>query len=65
MTNCFYKTTDLNGSSYVKVPLRSSAILNIEIGDKIQFPWSILAHLHTPKIRHPYRISKYRQNFEE
>ena len=30
----FYKTTELNGSSYVKIPLRSSAILNIQNNDK-------------------------------
>ena len=31
----FYKTTELKGSSYVKVPMRSSAILNIQNNDKI------------------------------
>ena len=30
----FYKTVELNGSSYVKIPLRSSAILNIQNIDK-------------------------------
>ena len=30
----FYKTTELNGYSYVKIPLRSSAILNIQNNDK-------------------------------
>ena len=30
----FYKTVELNGSSYVKSPLRSSAILNIQKIDK-------------------------------
>ena len=29
----FYKTTELNGTSYVKIPLRSSAILNIQNND--------------------------------
>ena len=30
----FYKTTELNGSSYVKNPLRSNAILNVQNNDK-------------------------------
>ena len=30
----FHKTGKLNGSSYVKIPLRSSAILNIQNNDK-------------------------------
>ena len=30
MTVYFYKTGEMNGFSYVKTPLRSSAILNIE-----------------------------------
>ena len=34
MTIYFYKTGKINGSSYVKVPLRSNAILNIENNDK-------------------------------
>ena len=30
----FYKTGELNGSSYVKIPLRSSALMNIKNNDK-------------------------------
>ena len=30
----FYKTEQLNGTSYVKIPLRSNAILNIQNNDK-------------------------------
>ena len=26
----FYKTTELDGTSYIKIPLRSNAILNIQ-----------------------------------
>ena len=40
------KTTELNGTSYVKIPLRSNAILNIQNNDKYCFIWSILASLH-------------------
>ena len=38
-----YETEDLNGTSYVKIPLRSSAILNIQNNNKYCFIWSILA----------------------
>ena len=34
MTIYFYKTTEMNGSSCVKMQLRSSAVLNIENNDK-------------------------------
>ena len=34
MTLFFYKTTEMNGSSYVKLPLRSLAFLSIENEDK-------------------------------
>ena len=46
MTIYFYKTGEMNGSNYVKVPLRTNAILNIENDDKNCFIWSILACLH-------------------
>ena len=45
MTIYFYKTQELNGSNYVKLPLRSNAILNIQNDDKYCFIWSILAHM--------------------
>ena len=38
LTIFFYKTTELNSSIYVKIPLRSSGILNIESDDKYFFP---------------------------
>ena len=37
----FYKTVELNGTSYVKIPLRSSAILNVQNKCKYCFIWSI------------------------
>ena len=49
----FYKTTELDGTSYVKIPLRSSAILNIQNNDKYCFIWSILASLHPCENTHP------------
>ena len=56
------------GSNYIKNPLRSSAILNIQKDDNYCFIWSILAHLHPipdPKNGHPTRGSNYRQSFNE
>ena len=42
----FDKATEMNGSSYGKTPLRSSAILKIENDDKFCFILSIVAHPH-------------------
>ena len=36
-TTCFYNTTERDGSSYAKTPLRSSAVLNIGKKDKFSF----------------------------
>ena len=65
MTIYFYKTVELNDSNYVKIPLRSNAILNVENNDKYCFLWSILAYLHPCNNSHPNRVSNYRQNFNE
>ena len=53
----FCKTNEMNGSNYVKIPLRSNAILNIENNDKYCFLWSILASLHPCNNNHPNRVS--------
>ena len=53
----FFKTGEVNGSSYVKIPLRSNPILNIENNDKYCFIWSILASLHPCNNNHPNRVS--------
>ena len=63
MTIYFYKTDESNASSYVKIPLRSSAILSIENDDNYSFLWSILAHLHPHQASHPNRVSNYRECF--
>ena len=65
MTIYFYKTDELDSSSYVKIPLRSSAILNIENDDNYCFLWSILAHLHPCENSHPNRVSNYRDYLNE
>ena len=49
MTVYFYKTGELNGSNYIKTPLRSNAILNIEINERYCFLWLISAYLHPCK----------------
>ena len=61
----FFKTGELNGSNYVKIPLRSNAILNFENNDKYCFIWSILASLHPCINNHPNRVSNYEQYFDE
>ena len=65
MTIDFYKTNEMNGSNYIKIPLRSNAILNVENNDKYCFLWSILAYLHPCNNNHPNRVSNYRQYFNE
>ena len=65
MTVYFYKTNELNGSNFVKFPLTSNAILNVENNDKNCFLWSILAYLHPCNNNHPNRVSNYRHYFNE
>ena len=61
----FYKTEELNGTSYVKIPLRTSAILNIQNNDKYCFIWSVLASLHPCENSNPSRVNNYVQYFNE
>ena len=65
MTTYFYKTGEVNGSNYVKIPLRSTATLNIEVIDKYCFIWSLLAGLHPCNGNHPNRVSSYKNYFFE
>ena len=37
----FYKTRDINGSSYVKIPLTSNALIKIKNKNKYCFIWSM------------------------
>ena len=60
-----YKTREINGTSYVKIPLRSNAILYLENNDKYCFIWSILANLHPCENDHPNRVSNYNQSFKK
>ena len=65
LTVYFYKIGEMNGLNYVKIPLRSNAILKIENNDEHCFLWSILAYLHPCNINHPSRISNFNQYFME
>ena len=65
MTICFYKTGELKSSNFVKIPLRSNAILNVENIDKYRFLWLILASFHLCNKNHPNRVSNYKQYFNE
>ena len=65
MTIFFYKTTEMNGSNYIKIPLRSNAILNVENNDKYCLLWSILAYLYPCNNNHPNRVSNCKQYFNE
>ena len=65
MKKSFYKTRDLNGTSYVKIPVRSKAILNIQNIDKHCFIWSILASIHPCENDHPNIFSNDNQYFKE
>ena len=61
----FYKTGELNGSSYVKISLTSNVLMNNKNIDKYCFIWSILASVHPCENDHPIRVSNYKQYFFE
>ena len=65
MKTSFHKTEELNGTFYVKIPLRSSAILNTQHNDEYCFIWSFLASLHSCESDHPNRVSNYNRYFNE
>ena len=65
MTIYFYKTNEMNGSNYIKIPFRSNAVLNIENNDKYCFLWSTLASLYPCNNNHPNRVLNYKQYFSE
>ena len=65
MKKRFYKTGEINGSRYVKSPLRTNAVFNLEYNDKYCFLWPILAFLQPCDKDHPSRVSNYKQNVKE
>ena len=65
MTKYLYQTGIMSGSNYVKILLRSNAILNIENNDKYCFIWSIFVSLHPCNKNHPNRVSNSKQYLDE
>ena len=61
----FQKTGELFGLSFVKIPLRSNAILNIENIDIYSSLRSISAYLHPCENSQPSRVRNYIQLFDE
>ena len=59
MTNNFHRTTELNGSCFLKTALKSATILNIESDYDYCFFWSKLAHLNPWENYQPKGVSKY------
>ena len=59
----FYKTEELNGPSYVKIPLRSNTLISIKNNDKFCFIWSVLGSLHPCENDQPNRVSKFLTKF--
>ena len=37
----FHETTEMNGSSFLKIPIRTSTTLNFKSDDKHNFFWSV------------------------
>ena len=60
----FYKT-EINRWDYVKIPLRSNAILKIENIDKYCFFWSLLAYFHPCENTRPSSVTNYIQYCDE
>ena len=65
MSISFDKTGKINGTSYVKIPLGSSALINFKNDDKYCFIWSISASLHPGENGNPNRVSSFRHFFIE
>ena len=53
MKTIFYKTGELNGSTFVKIFSRSKATLIIKNTDKYCFLWLIFVYLHLCENNHP------------
>ena len=56
MKKRFFETGEIKGSSYVKISLRSNALINIKNIYKYCFIWSILPNLHPCDIDHLNRV---------
>ena len=65
MDSRFYKTGELNGSNYVKTPLRTNQMSIIKNDVEYCFNWSTLSSLHPCNNDSLNRVSNYRQYFNE
>ena len=65
MGKSFYKPGEVKGLSYVKIPLRTNALVIRKNDDKYCFIWSKLASLHPCNNDHPNRVSNHKQYFNE
>ena len=61
----FYKTGELNGSSYVEISLRSNVLNKKRNDDKYCFIRSILVSLHPCDNDHSKKVSNYKQQLDE
>ena len=59
------KTSELNGSRYVSLPIEGSAFSKIKDDNKKGFHWSLFAEIQRCEICHPKRVSIYRQYFDK
>ena len=64
MTKSFNKTTETNGSTYVRIPKRSSTISCSGNDDEYCFFRSFLPHLLPCDIGRPYRVANCTQSFK-
>ena len=64
MQKSFCKSGELNGSSFVKIPLRCFASLITENDDRYWFLWSFLAKLHPCEI-YSCGVTNYRRYIKE
>ena len=65
MSISFYISGELDGSSYVRIPLRPFASVKIKNGDKFCLIWSILASLLPCENGNRNRVSNSKHNFSE
>ena len=61
----FFRLGELNGSSLVKIPLRSNALINIKNNKKYCLIWPVLASIHPCENDHTNRISNIKDCFNE
>ena len=57
----YYKDEDIEASSYIKLPFKTNAVINVQNEDDKCFLWTIISCLHpTEDITHSYRLTHYK-----